>query len=311
MRLAVYLPLLFPVLAAPAAGPLARRLEPRLATWLLTAAGLLLAAGSTAVLGLLALAGLVRVPLIASLKELSPAAVARHDPATAPVALAAGALLVAVCCAAAAVARSRVSALWASARDAACLPGRDPVHVTENAGAEAYTMPGLPGRIVVSTGMLAALDPREREVLLAHEHAHLRHHHYAFVTLTHLSAAANPLLRPLTTAVAYTVERWADEQAADTVGDRGTVARTVGKAAIAAKRTRGRDRSPAGALGVLGRRAVGPGAVPRRVAALLAPAPGSRPLLVLAAVALMATTGACMLEAVLDLHQFLELAELR
>ena len=42
----VYLPLLVPVLAAAAARPLAARLEPRLATWLLTATTVALAAFS-------------------------------------------------------------------------------------------------------------------------------------------------------------------------------------------------------------------------------------------------------------------------
>lgn len=62
MHLAVYLPLLLPALVSLSAGPLARRLEPRLATWLLTAAALILAVSSTMVLGLLAVAGLVRLP---------------------------------------------------------------------------------------------------------------------------------------------------------------------------------------------------------------------------------------------------------
>jgi Zn-dependent protease with chaperone function len=310
MRLAVYLPLLFPGLAAVAAGPLARRLEPRLATWLLTVAGLALAASSTAVLGLLTLAGLVRIPLVASLKDLSPEAVAHHDPAALPVTLAAGVLLVLACCATAAAARRRGLALWAAARDAACLPGHDPVVVTEEAGADAYTMPGLPGRIVVSAGMLAVLDAREREVLLSHEHTHLRHHHYAFVTLAQLSAAANPLLRQLATAVAYTVERWADEHAAAVAGSRDVVARTVGKAALASKRTRDTRNFPAGALGLIGRRMNnGPGVIPRRVAALLAPPPSSRPVLLLATVTLLTATGLCVLEAVHDLHRFMELAE--
>lgn len=47
MRLLVYLPLLIPALAAVAARPLAARLEPREATWLLTAATVALAGCST------------------------------------------------------------------------------------------------------------------------------------------------------------------------------------------------------------------------------------------------------------------------
>jgi len=53
MSALVYLPLLVPVLAAAAARPLAARLEPRLATWLLTATTVALAAFSTAALALM------------------------------------------------------------------------------------------------------------------------------------------------------------------------------------------------------------------------------------------------------------------
>lgn len=192
MHLAVYLPLLFPGIAALAAGPLAHRLEPRLATWLLTTAGLVLGASSTVVLALLALAGLVRIPLVAHLKELSPTVIAHDDPAGIPVALAATGLLTLACLAAVRATVRRLKALWAAALDAACFPGHDPVVITNDAGADAYAMPGLPGRIVISAGMLTALDTAERNVLVAHERAHLRHHHYAFISLVQLSAAANP-----------------------------------------------------------------------------------------------------------------------
>src|SRR5581483_7566467 len=55
-HLLLYLPLLLPVPLALAARPLAHRLEPRLATWLLTGSALALAAASTAALGALLLA---------------------------------------------------------------------------------------------------------------------------------------------------------------------------------------------------------------------------------------------------------------
>ncbi|MFE0699723.1 M56 family metallopeptidase [Streptomyces sp. NPDC058872] len=311
MHLAVYLPLLLPVLAALGAGPLSRRLEPRLATWLLTVSGLTLAVASTCVLGLLALAGLVRVPLVAALKGYSPEAVARQDPTGWPAALAGAVLLALAVLAAVRLAARRAGALWSAALEAACLPGTDPVVVTDDPGAQAYTMPGLPGRIVVSHGMLDALDPAEHEILLAHERAHLDNHHYAFVSLAQVAAAANPLLRPLATAVAYTVERWADEHAARHTGDRRAVAETVARAAVAAKRSRTAGPVPAAALGILGRRRPGPGVVPRRVAALLAPPPQNPPLLLVVSAALLAATALSALEAARDLHQFLELARTR
>lgn len=309
MHLAVYLPLLLPVLAAACAGPLARRLEPRQATWLLTVAGLVLAASSSAALGLLALAGLVRLTPVAALQGYSPQVIAHQDPASWPTAAAGAVLLVLAAAATVRFAVRRARALWSAAQDAACLPGGDPVVITDDRHAHAYTMPGFPGRIVISHGMLAALGPAGHDIVLAHERAHLEHHHYAFVALAQISAAANPLLRPLAAAVAFTVERWADEDAALETGDRRAVAETVARAAVATKRGRAR-RLPGAALGVLGHRPV-PGMVPRRVAALLNPAPRSPAHLLAAAVLLVAVSTVCALDATSDLHAFLEFAEIR
>jgi beta-lactamase regulating signal transducer with metallopeptidase domain len=158
--------------------------------------------------------------------------------------------------------------------------------------------------------MLRTLDKAEHDILLAHERAHLSSHHYLFVSLAGLGAAANPLLRPLATAVTYTVERWADEQAVHATGDRTRVARAVGKAALAAHGTPTALRpATLGFRGILGRRgplaAAGP--VPRRVAALLAPPLTRRPGLTLATTALLALTVISTVAATNDLHELLEL----
>ena len=99
--------------------------------------------------------------------------------------------------------------------------------------------------------MLDALDEDGRAVLLAHERAHLAGYHWVFVTLARLAATANPLLRPLASAVEYTVERWADERAAEEIGDRRRVARAIATAAIAAKNDPPRHRLAA-VLGIGG-----------------------------------------------------------
>jgi Zn-dependent protease with chaperone function len=83
-----------------------------------------------------------------------------------------------------------------AAKQAACLPGAGPLVVLEDPSPEACTLPGLPGRIVVSTGMLASLEFDERQAVLAHERVHMRYHHYLFTAAAQLAAAANPLLRP-------------------------------------------------------------------------------------------------------------------
>ncbi|MFG1708626.1 M56 family metallopeptidase [Nonomuraea sp. M3C6] len=314
MRLAVYLPLLLPALAALAARPLADRLHPRLATWLLTVSAVALAAASSAALALLALAGLARLPLVAALGHWSARVMQRDDPTALWTALIAGALLTAAAAAAVRMFWRRIRILLAAAAEAACLPGTGEVVIMDDPAAEAYAVPGLPGRIVVSTGMLHALDPAERDILLAHERAHLAGRHYLFTAAAQLAAAANPLLRPLASAVAYTVERWADEDAAAACGDRRRVARTVGKAALASSRTGARSRFPATALGILGRhsaslRTAGP--VPRRVAALLTTPPGRRTLPLAVAAAILLAAALCSIEAAHDFEALFELARLR
>jgi Zn-dependent protease with chaperone function len=241
-----YLPLVAPVVAAIAARPLAERLPPRTASWVLTvlATGLALASMST----LLALA---------------------DDGLLAAVALAggvAGAVYTAV---------RQVCALRAAGRQARRLPGGGMLAVVADDRVDAYA---VPGRVVVSTGMLAALDPDERRVLFVHEIAHLTGRHHVFRAVVRVASAANPLLWPLRHALWYATERWADERAAVAVGDRATAARVIGKAALA------HGSRPATSMGIGAAR---PGPVPRRVAALLRPPPRHGVALVAAALGLL------------------------
>ncbi|SFH16102.1 M56 family metallopeptidase [Streptomyces mirabilis] len=308
MRIAVYLPLLLSVIAPLGARPLSERCEPRLATWLLTASALILGVATTVSLGLLAITGLIGVPFLAGLGHWSARTAQINDPAEPPVALLAGLLLGGALLTAARMlwrrARSIASAIW----DAACMPTPDGLVIVEDEAPDAYALPGLPGRVVVSTGMLRTLDKAEHDILLAHERAHLAAHHYLFVALAGLGAAANPLLRPFATAVTYTVERWADEQAARTTGDRRRVARAVGKAALAAHGAPAPRLSTLGFRGVLGRRGplAGAGPVPRRVAALLAPPLTRRPGLALATAAFLALTVMSTAAATRDLDALLD-----
>jgi hypothetical protein len=126
----------------------------------------------------------------------------------------------------------------------------------------AYAVAGRPGRIVVSTAMLARLTAEQRRALIAHEAAHLRHRHHLYVHLTRLAAAANPLLRPVVGTVAAGIERWADEDAAVEVGSRTVTAHALVRAAGA-----GAGRSTGAVL------AAAEHGVVDRVRALLAPAP--------------------------------------
>ncbi|WP_131737638.1 M56 family metallopeptidase [Actinomadura roseirufa] len=305
MHLAVYLPLLSPLAAALSARRLAARLDPRLATWLLTAAALILAAASTIALGLLTTAGLVRIPLVTEAGKLSHTALVSTDPTSQFVSLAAGLLLTAVGLATARAFWRRGRALLAAARQARRLPGNDDLVILDDPAADAFTLPGLPGRIVISTRMLNGLTEPERVALIAHERAHLRHQHHWFTTATHLAATLNPLLKPVSRAVSYTVERWADEYAARTSGDRRLVARTVAKAALLKA-----DSPPraATALGIAGAELAAGGPLPRRVAALMAAPPRRRFLLIAAIAALLLLTGLCTIDATNDLEDLLEAA---
>jgi Zn-dependent protease with chaperone function len=317
VELVVYLPLLLPLCASAGAWPLATRLPPAVATWLLTGAAVALAALSTAVLGLLALTAVLRVPLVASLGHLSAEVIRRDDPSSLPAALVATVLLAAAVLAAARAGWRQARALVWAARQARCLPGPGQVVVIPDGTADAYTVPGWPGRIVVTAGMLDALAPAERQVLLAHERAHADGHHFAFIALSHFAAAANPLLRPVAAAVSYTVERWADERAAGRCGDRRLAARALGKAALASSsRAALAGPAPAAVTGIAGpgpirrlTRRRSPGPVPRRVTALLAPPPSMRPLLVAVAAAVVLVSGISALDAACDLHALVELAQ--
>ncbi|MFJ2651595.1 M56 family metallopeptidase [Streptomyces sp. NPDC087420] len=97
----------------------------------------------------------------------------------------------------------------------------------------AFALPGAPGRVVVSSTMLRALTADERRALLAHERAHLRHRHHVFLLVTQLTAAVNPLMRPVADGGGFALERRADEDAGTVVGDPPLVARAVARAALA------------------------------------------------------------------------------
>jgi hypothetical protein len=114
--------------------------------------------------------------------------------------------------------------------------GAAPVQVIPGESTEAFAVPGRPGAVVVGQGLLDVLEPGERRVVLAHERAHLTHRHHRYVQAADITAAAFPFLSPIASQVRYATERWADEVAARTVGDRRLVACTIIKAALTTTR---------------------------------------------------------------------------
>lgn len=115
----------------------------------------------------------------------------------------------------------------------------DEIEILATAEPVAFAVPGDPGSVVVSTGLLQGLEQRECDAVLAHEHAHLAHRHHRYVRWTRIATAAVPLLWPLDRWVAISTERWADEEAARLIGDRKAVASALVATATAQARVAG------------------------------------------------------------------------
>ncbi len=265
MGVFVFLPLVLPLTAWPIARLAEQRLHPHTATVLLTGVSAVMALCSTLCLALLMVVGTAQLPGNPlpdgwSGPEVRKS-VPRHEiagkaaiPALIMVLMSSGRALL------------RHHRVRRRAHQAlAELPGTE-VAVLPDDEPYAYALPGgMRDRIVVSRGMMACLTSWERRALFAHERTHLaaRHHHHLLTV--QLAACANPFLLPLRSAVTYTAERWADEEAARAVGSRKAVARAIGKAALASRNT------PTATVAAL----AAPGPLPRRVTALLGPAPAA------------------------------------
>lgn len=297
MLISVYIPFIVTAVVAVLAPVMARRLPPRPAAWALACVALVTAAGWAGALALLAFTGVAQIPEIAEEGRWSAAVMQAEDPVY--LAVAAGSALVlatGVVSLAVAGVRQVRHLLWAR-RECARLPGDLELAVVDDDAPMAFALPGAPGRVVVSRGMLRCLGDVERDALFAHERAHLRGRHHLFQALWRLAAALNPMLRPLASAGGYVLERWADEEAARRVGDRKAVAHAVGRAALA---------STASRRPVL---AVNGGSVPQRVRALLGPPPARRSLPFVAGGLLLALCCASLFNAASDSDQMLDRAQ--
>jgi len=279
------------------ARPAARRLPPPRAALLLAVAALGGATVWVIVVGLLAVLLAGQVPLVAATGRWSARLVGAGDPVPAVASVAAW-VAVAVGLAGAGVLTRRLLAearAWLPAYRSDRCAGV--LVVIDDPAPAAVAVPGWPGRIIVSSGMLRALPADERRVLLAHERCHLDHAHWLIRFAVRLAAAACPLARPCVAACDQALERWADEAAAAETGDRSLTARAVARAALA------RQASPLPA-------GVGftDGQVGDRVAALLAPPPRRRWLPAALPLAVLAVAGFCALLAGHDVHELFELA---
>ncbi|MFE9694993.1 M56 family metallopeptidase [Micromonospora sp. NPDC005806] len=275
MDAAVIATLLACVALAVAGPPLADRLPPATAVRLLVPGAVLGAVATVFVLATVTFTWLGQLGEVAEVGAWSPQVLRLLDPIPVPAAITAGALLVLATLWAAIsgvrIARALVAVRRAdrdltprASHDVTQTYGGSPVVVVDSETIEAFTTPGPRARIVVTTGILKALDAEGRQVLLAHEWSHHRHHHPWWILTADLAAGLNPLLRPTAVAVRQATERWADEDAALRC-ERRYVAATIARVALLSMES----RRPAAA-------AAAGGLVPARVQALLRPPPRLR-----------------------------------
>jgi Zn-dependent protease with chaperone function len=306
MRIIVYLPFVVSVLVGLAASRFGRRLPPATATRLLVAVGAVCAVSSTVALALLALTYVGQLPPVASLGDWSARLVQTHDPVPPRIGQLALLLLGGVGALTIKAVLDNGLALARSARDCRQAPGGPGgLVVVEDPVPRAFAMPGGRfgdrGRIIVTSGILRALGAEDRRVLLAHERAHLRDRHHLYRTAAAVAAALNPLLAALPRAVEYSTERWADEQAAEDVGDRRIAARAIARAALTTTEFARRAGAP-----VL---EFSEGDVQARVRDLLAAPPRRRPVLGAALIVAVAVSLAAVNEARADTESLFEQAQ--
>ncbi len=83
----------------------------------------------------------------------------------------------------------------------------------------AYTVAGRPPQVVLSRGLLQAVDSEAVEAITAHEAVHVRRRHYRFLLAIGAVEAAFGWYRPAARGVnliRFMLERWSDEEAAVT-----------------------------------------------------------------------------------------------
>lgn len=295
MTYSVYLPLLLSLLLAVASRPVASRLPPRTAVLALVAAATLAAAAWTWGLVLLAATLLQEAPPVT--ENALPGSLVADQPV--PGVVAGLALAVLAVGAYRLVETQRLRrATGLGLRRLCHHSASGDVVVVSSAEPQAFAVPGRAGHggwVVVSAGMLAVLDSGERAVLLAHERAHLRCRHHVQRGLVDAAAALNPLLRPTRGTVEFLLERCADEAAAETVGSRPLAARSLARAALATTAWP-LDRSLA--FERL--------AVTRRVAALQASLPPSRPFTAAGVVLLGLGPAVAVVDATLSFVQMIQ-----
>jgi hypothetical protein len=301
----VYLPLIAALLLSVVGPALARRLPPGVAARMLTLASVVAAATSVSSLTLLAVTALAQIPDIATRGQLSRSVMA-HDPVSLTTGvLAAFTLLVLVPFAVHAAVQLYRETTRAYKLAKAFSEHPSTIAVVPDPRPQAFAVPGIPAipgrdgipaRIIVTDSLLRTLDPAQRRAMFAHEQAHLDRRHHLYLMATRVAAIVNPLLFRLPEAVTEATERWADEDAAAAVGDRGVLARAIGRAALSSVAAPAPLPSMASAH------------VGARVRALLAPPPPRRRALSVVVGVTLAATAFAALDSAHEADDFFDAA---
>ena len=220
MTLAYFFPALLAVAGLVVAGSVHRDLPPRAAAFVLT--GAIVAAAATTMWSIALLAADFVLDRFGWCRE------TLHGHVHVPALLGATALAT-VACGALSIVRSLVRHHRARGGP---IPEGD-LLVIQSESLTAFAVPGRHPHVVVSTGMLDLLDADEQRAMLAHERAHLRHHHHRLIVATEVAASMLPPLWLPARRVRFATERWADQDAAREVGDANIVARAIARAALA------------------------------------------------------------------------------
>jgi hypothetical protein len=307
----IYVPFVLSIVLVGLSRLVCRRTTPRAAAWSVTVAMVLLAASTVGALALLAWPLAARLPVIAREGGWHPWAVNHVVPVPVPVSILAAVILVVLAGLVIDQAlRIRDGILEVSKMHAELAPaGGALVAVVRDARPSAHALPGTlahRGRVVVSTGLLEALDDEERAAVIAHEHAHLAHAHRLFVVVATLAAALNPVVWLCRQDVGFALERWADEDAARRTG-RAVTARALARAALA--KLSSVHQMPAQCANGLELARLG---VAQRVAALLEPEQQQRTTALAWLVAILAVGGiAAILWATHDTERLFDLLQAR
>ena len=234
MIYSVYLPIIVVCVLALVGPIVSRKLAPSASTRFLSALAAVSAAATIGTLVLLTAGGMVKILPLLGIGADREQLVAARDGVPWPVGAVAAVLLALIAvrlCRAVVNERRTLKALKALVEESG-----EGLLVLDGSQPYAYAVPIGTGTVIVSTAMLNTLTNPERRALLAHEQAHLTHHHYRYQLIAITAFAINPLLGRIRQELKLQTERWADESAAKQA-TRPVTARSLARAALASAAT--------------------------------------------------------------------------